>query len=153
LAENKGTDFDLDPNYDTVKRRSSSAVIKAPTKINPKHKIVKKMLESPQKAKQLMSGGDELSQGSIETMRIEANDFPDGFSDMISDTTEYLGPGKYEPNYESVETSRSISFGKSMRFRPDKPDEREDVLPSLSAVKKSVPGTKIMKETPMNEKL
>jgi len=57
-----------------------------------------------------------------------------------------VGPGAYEPYFESIErNSRKSTFGSESRFKKEK-EEKENFVwydPKVDLTKKSIPGVKI----------
>lgn len=138
-----------DANYDTVKRKAQRTVIPSPNPTKTKKQILKEQAKQAQ-----LGGGAEGMRESIETVRVDLQQEQDLLSDILSDTTEIVGPGRYQVNFEAVETRTSVAFPKTERFKDPKDPGPADILyPSLDAVKKRLPTARIVASSSTNDKL
>ena len=148
-------EFDLNPNYSAVKKREPAAMIKTPIKNQLKVEFLQKQVQANAKAKAASpQKGEHQNDESMETVRLENMERGScSMSDLLSDTTEIMGPGAYNVDYRGVEVRKSVGFTKSLRFRADNKDEQSILNPKYQQIHKAVPGVKIAAETQKNEKL
>jgi len=174
------TEFNLNPNYEAIEKKRPVAIIKNPTEKNLKAKLIQKLAQEYNKKPEAKKIGAESQKlpaaemaqtmenlqqtikldarlpeaDSIETVRLKELQKRGDISDLFSDTTEIVGPGKYTPNYSAIEPRRGVAFPKSERFKPARAESEETPInPNYDFVKKTIPAVKIAQETPATEKL